>query len=96
MDSRQPAGRLARNHRSGPSGAAALSQPIELETALRLCRQVQQETQGRWWRAAWWQCAGCRRFSSGDPNNMCIGAAPGYRGCVLVNHRLKDGPSPAT
>ena len=85
MDTKQHAGHLARDDRPGP---AATSQPIDLETALRLCRQVRQETRGKWWRAAWWQCAGCRRFSGGDPDKMCIGAAPGYRGCALVNRRL--------
>lgn len=80
---------------NAPPGAAAPSQPVELQTALRLCRQVQDEVRGKWWRSAWWQCAGCRRFGGGDPEKMCIAAAPGYRGCALVNRRLDVGSSHA-
>ncbi len=64
------------------------AEPLSLETALSTCQQVQASARGRPWSAAWWQCAGCRRFSRGDPQKMCIAAQPGYRGCQLVNRWL--------
>ncbi len=72
------------------AGATA-AEPLDLETALAACCDVQAGARGRPWSAAWWQCAGCRRFSRGDPEKMCIAAAPGYRGCDLVNRRLAEG-----
>jgi hypothetical protein len=62
--------------------------PLDRDTAIRLCREVQDGVRGKPWSAAWWQCSGSRRFSRGDPDKMCIGSQPGYRGCKLVNERL--------
>ena len=74
--------------------AAAATAPLDRDTAIAICQQVQAETRGKPWSAAWWQCWGCRRFSHGDPEKMCIAAKPGYRGCELVNQRLERAPKP--
>jgi hypothetical protein len=74
--------------------AAAATAPLDRDIAIRICQQVQAETRGKPWSAAWWQCRGCRRFSHGDPEEMCIAAKPGYRGCELVNQRLETAPKP--
>ncbi len=63
--------------------------PLDLQTALRVCREVQAEVRGKPWSSAHWQCWGCVRFSHGDPEKMCISAQPGYRGCALVNRWLE-------
>jgi hypothetical protein len=67
----------------------AAAEPLDRDTALGICQRVQAEVRGKPWSAAWWQCWGCRRFSGGDPEKMCIAAEPGYRGCELVNRRLE-------
>jgi hypothetical protein len=58
--------------------AEAAPEPLDRDTAVGICQQVQ--VRGKRWSAAWWQCWGCRRFSGGDPEKMCIAAKPGYRG----------------
>jgi hypothetical protein len=71
----------------------AAAEPLDRDTAAGICQQVQAEVRGKPWSAAWWQCWGCRRFSGGDPEKMCIAAQPGYRGCELVNRRVEKGPA---
>ena len=74
--------------------AAAATAPLDRDTAIEICQQVQTEIRGKPWSAAWWQRWGCRRFSRGDPEEMCIAAKPGYRGCELLNRRLETAPTP--
>jgi hypothetical protein len=75
-------------------GAQAVVAPLDRDTAIGICHQVQAQIRGKPWSAAWWQCLGCRRFSRGDPDKMCIAAKPGYHGCALVNRRLEAAPQP--
>ncbi len=63
--------------------------PIAQETALRLCRAIYQQVQGRWWTLAGMQCYFCRKFSHGDPAKMCISSQPDFRGCNLVTARYE-------
>lgn len=83
-----------RRRREVTMGASAQSQPaplaaIPLEVAQQLCAAIRAEERGRWWSAAHWQCWGCARFTGGDPQKMCMGSAPGWRGCALVNRRYE-------
>ncbi len=75
--------------------AEAAVEPLDRDTAMGTCQQVQAEVRGKRWSAAWWQCWGCRRFSGSDPEKMCIAAKPGYRGCELVNRRLEKAQQQA-
>ncbi len=61
--------------------------PIPQETALRLCREIHQQYQGRWWTLAGMQCYFCLKFSQGDPAKMCVSSRPDFRGCNLVTAR---------
>lgn len=54
-------------------------------TALALCREIQEEQQGKWWRWAAWWCWGCRKASGGEPAKMCWHNHPAFRGCAQVN-----------
>jgi hypothetical protein len=66
--------------------------------AIALCDQVRAANRGRWWSAAWWQCWGCIRSTGGTEDayadKRCIGSAPGYRGCALVNALADHAPPP--
>ncbi len=61
--------------------------PIAQETALRLCDEIHQQFQGKWWTLAGMQCYFCRKFSHGDPAKMCVSSRPDFRGCNLVTAR---------
>jgi hypothetical protein len=58
---------------------------IPKDMALQLCSQIQQQYHGKWWTLAGMQCMGCTAASKGDLTKMCVGNAPGFRGCNLVN-----------
>lgn len=58
---------------------------IPKDMALKLCSQIQQQYHGKWWTLAGMQCMGCTAASKGDLTKMCVGNAPGFRGCNLVN-----------
>ncbi len=60
-------------------------EPIPGETALRICAEIRQRYQGKWWTLAGMQCTFCVYFSKSDPARMCIGSRPDFRGCNLVN-----------
>jgi hypothetical protein len=60
---------------------------IPKEVALRLCAEIRQQYQGKWWTFAGMQCMGCTAASKGDLTKMCVSNAPGCRGCNLVNAR---------
>ena len=57
------------------------------ETALRLCADIRQQYQGKWWTLAGMQCFFCLTFSKGEQAKMCIGSRPDFRGCNLVTER---------
>ena len=62
--------------------------PIPKDTALQLCAEIREKSGGKWWTLAGMQCAGCLRFSKGDPAKMCVMNRPDNRGCKLVNARF--------
>ncbi len=64
-------------------------EPIAQETALRLCRAIYQQYQGKWWTLAGMQCYFCRKFSHADPAKMCVSSRPDFRGCNLVTARYE-------
>ena len=60
---------------------------IPQEVAYQLCADIRQQYQGKWWTLAGMQCMGCNAATKGDMSKRCVGNAPGYRGCNLVNAR---------
>lgn len=60
---------------------------IPKEIGLQLCAETRQQYQGKWWPLAGMQCMGCNGATKGDMTKRCVGNAPGYRGCNLVNAR---------
>ena len=61
---------------------------IPKEIALQLCAEIRQKYQGKWWTLAGMQCMGCNAATKGNMSKRCVGNAPGYRGCNLVNARF--------
>ncbi len=68
---------------------------IPSRIAWQLCAEIRKEYGGKWWTFAGMQCAGCTRFSKGDPAKMCVASRPDYRGCNLVS-KAYDGDGKRT
>lgn len=62
---------------------------IPQEIASRLCAEIRQENQGKWYTPGGMMCRGCVKFSHGDPARMCFSSSPDYRGCYQVNARYE-------
>ena len=64
-----------------------VANPIPEQEAFRLCAEIRQQYQGKWYTVAGLQCWGCTFFSQGEPAKMCVSSRLDYRGCNLVNAR---------
>ena len=60
---------------------------LPLEVGLKLCGEIREETRGKLFSFARWQCWGCMMASKGDTTKTCVGSRPDGLGCNLVNAR---------
>jgi hypothetical protein len=58
---------------------------IPREVASRLCEQIRQEQQGRWYTLNGLWCWGCATFTGGDVARRCWASNAETRGCTQVN-----------
>ncbi len=65
---------------------------ISKEMAWQICTEIRRQNQGKWYTFNGIWCLFCERFGQGDPDKMCLGSSPDYRGCEQVNARF-DQPA---
>jgi hypothetical protein len=68
-------------------GTGAISQDV----ALRLCKEIRRDNQGKWYRWTAWWCWFCIKASQGDPAKMCFSNHAECRGCLQMNARNDRG-----
>lgn len=63
-------------------------QSIPFDVAVRLCEEIRQEAEVKWFTEAARWCWVCQQQTGGDPQKRGFLRAPGNRGCILVNSRF--------
>lgn len=64
--------------------------PIPYEMAVRLCAEIREEAERRWYTPAARWCWICQESTGGDPAKRGFLQKPGNRGCPLINARFSE------
>ncbi|CAG0947197.1 hypothetical protein ANRL1_03799 [Anaerolineae bacterium] len=64
--------------------------PIPREVAWELCAEIRDENRDKLYTFAGMWCWGCRTFTKGNLNAMCVSRRSDFRGCAQVNARFEQ------